>query len=610
MRTILGLLLVSILFGCGGSSGSDDNSNTTANTAPVLTGQLSMQLTAASAGSVNFALLDAENDQLTVNYTNKPDWVEGTLSSNQLQLAATPDFFSVGAHQFGVRVSDGKLHSDYTITLNVADDPSKWVEISTPKVDFVGQWALDNGDSLHLYANETGRYLAADGDVFDLVWYGMNGYIEISSTQVNCVSDECYDYFEVYVIATEEGRKRLVLESDEEMLAVTVTPHNTKPLQDGLYSLNHLAVDYVYSIDGSSAHIYAPFKFMVSGSSLNSWAEIETQFTAGGGLQAKSNIDQFTMNLYRYTTGDYVNIEFGVNFVVGEILPSADGRLTIQYQLSFVLNDSTIEPQDFDGMTEALAQPYTGHLELGFNEQTAVPQFALDTSYYASFRLKPDFDNHNMLFGAAEVLFRSANKGIARFSVPQAFTQQESEFDWTIDGRQLVITLGDEVYRYRFIQHPANGLSIVNQNNLYSPLLVADQQYSAQALFGNFLTEQYVNMTPYYHNIFADNTASLFTSYRDVYGDGYKPYKWQQESDGSITFVYSAVCDEEQTFSQCATELEQRLEDGESVTVNYRNFKVIKQTERETFIQSSYDYRNSSYNQSVQSVLRLLNVPQ
>lgn len=604
------LLLSIMLLGCGGSSDSGDTPPVQINTAPVLSGQLSLALSVASTGALSFALQDAENDSLSVSYTGKPDWVNSSQNGNQLQLSATAGLFDVGQHQFTLRVSDGKLHSDYTIYLNVSDDPSKWTEIATPKADFIGQWALDNGDALHLYANETGRYLAADGDVFDLVWYGMNGYIEISATQVNCVVDDCYDYMEVYVIAAEEGRKRLVLESDDDMLAVTVTPYTAKPLQQGLYSLNHLAVDYVHSIQGSDIQMYTPFKFAVSGSSISSWAEVDTQLNPDGVLQASSKVHQFSMRLYRYTTGDYIDVGFDVNVVAGQVLPSADNRLTIEYQLSFTLTDSTVDPQDFDGLTEALAQPYIGHLELGLNEQLAVPEFDLDTAYFSSFRLNPDFDNHNMLFGGTEILFTSASKGVARFSVPQAFSQQESEFDWSVEDDQLVIILDEQEYRYRFIQHPVNGLSLVNDYNLYYPLLVAQQLNATQPLMGSYLLEQYANRTPTYHNFFADNTASLFTDYKDNYADGYKRYKWQQESDGSITTVNSAMCENEQTFSQCADFLEQRLENGENVTITYRNFKVIKQTEHETFIQYSFDYRNQSINQSFQNVSRLLNVPQ
>ena len=602
------LLLSIMLIGCGGSSGSDDTPIAKTNTAPVLSGQLSLELSVASTGALSFALQDAENDNLSVSYTGKPDWVSSSQNGNQLQLSATAGFFDVGQHQFNIRVSDGKLHSDYTIYLNVSDDPSKWTEIATPKEEFIGQWELDNGDALHLYANETGRYLAADGDVFDLVWYGMNGFIEISSTQVNCVADECNEYFEVYVIASEESRKRIVLESEDDMLAVTATPYTGKPIQDGLYSLRHLAVDYVHSIKGSNIQIHTPFKFAVSGSSISSWAALETLVNQDGVLQAGSNPHQFSMRLYRYTTGENVDVEFDVNVIGGKVLPSADNRLTIEYQLSYTLTDSTINPQDFDGLTEALAQSYVEHLELGLIEQLAVPEFDLDTPYFSSFRLSPDFDNHNMLFGGTEVVFTSSSKGIARFSVPQAFSQRESEFEWSTEANQLVITLGGKDYRYRFIQHPINGLSLVNDYNLYYPLLVAEQVSSTQPLMGTYMLEQYAIRSQTYHNFFANNTASLFTDYKDNDISGYKSYKWQQENDGSITTLYTGMCDNEQTFNECADVMEQRLANGENVVVNYRNFKVIKETEHETFIQYSYDYRNQSSNQSFQNVSRLLKV--
>jgi hypothetical protein len=193
--------------------------------------------------------------------------------------------------------------------------------------------------------------------------------------------------------------------------------------------------------------------------------------------------------------------------------------------------------------------------------------------------------------------------------MPQTLTTIERDFTWTSEQQQLVITLEGKQYRYSFIQHPLNGLSLVTERGLHFPFLTRDKQYDAQALLGSFLTEQTSSLDEgYYHNIFTDNTATLFSNQSEPANSGYGTYKWQQESDGSITFLNGYGCERTATFAVCAAYLKQRLANGHSVSMVYRNFKIIKQTETQTFMQTTYSYQSKSLNQHSESVTRVLNV--
>jgi hypothetical protein len=610
MRTILGLLLVSILFGCGGSSGSDDTNNTTTNTAPVLTGQLSMQLTAASVGSVNFALLDAENDQLTVSYTSKPDWVEGTLSSNQLQLTATPDFFSVGEHQFNVRVSDGKLHSDYTITLNVADDPSKWVEISTPKVDFVGQWALDNGDSLHLYANETGRYLAADGKVFNLSWLYLSGYIEISSQQINCTS-ECDEYFEAYVIAADVGRKRLVLESDDSMLVVTIQRHTSATIEEGIYVMPYTSVDYVNEIVNDDVQLHLPLTLSHNGYSEYSTVKVDTRLVqgeAGVELSPVQDIRNTTLKFVNVNSDEEEQLELDIDLLSANLLEAADGILVLAYQYGVRLTHNSIDPSAYYGLTEFLTQQPVGYIEMLRSPTVAVPEIALNSAYHSGFRFEPSSITEDFLFGGTEVIFTSNQQGKAKFQIPGVTSQDDILFDWSVAGNELRIQLDAEEYSYHFIEHPQHGLSMVTSDGIYYPFVRNTEEFGKDDIIGSFRLEDVLGLSASYHNIYENNLASLFSDYPDYYSYG-ASYKWQQQSDGSITLLLANACAEELDYAACEEDLVQRFANGESVPLYYRNFQVIAKTSEHTIVQTSYNFTTQTIKQRYQSIQRWINVP-
>ena len=608
MRLLIGVLLISFLAGCGGGSDGAGDIPAKVNTAPVLVGPLNMQLTANSLGETNLAMQDAENDTLTISYTNKPSWVEGVSGNTQLKLTAKPTFFHVGSHQFSLRVSDGKSHSDYTVTLNVSDDPTKWVPIDTDKTAFIGQWSLATAGDLHLYANDTGRMFSSDGEVYELTWFERNGFIEISSTQLNCVAD-CTEHIEVFVIANDGPRKRLVFESDSQNLSVTAVPYTAKTVKSGTYTPRHTAVDFITTVNGNTVQFSLPLKLEVPTFSSSSWVPLNTQLTADGKLQPQQNFTEVTMYVQRYNQYSSQPVDINVSLHSAEIVPSAENRLTLKYQLSLSLKDNSLKPTDFIGLQELLDTPYIGFVEAEFSEQKAVPQFTFNTPYLSSFRLRTQVDGQPIEFGSSEIVFIDGTKGVARFRMPQTLTTIERDFTWTSEQQQLVITLEGKQYRYSFIQHPLNGLSLVTERGLHFPFLTRDKHYEAQALLGSFLTEQTSSLDDkYYHNIFTDNTATLYSNQSEPANSGYGTYKSQQESDGSITFLDDYGCERTATFAACAADLKRRIANGESLSLYFTNFKIIKQTETQTFMQTTYSYQSKSLNQHSESVTRVLNV--
>ncbi|WP_240222760.1 hypothetical protein [Rheinheimera hassiensis] len=612
MRYFMLLLLAGLLAGCGGSSGSDNTPPTQVNTAPVLTGQLNMQLSAASAGSVNLALADAENDTLAVSYTNKPAWVQGTLNANQLLLSATPGFFHVGTHQFVVRVSDGKLHSDYTITLNVADDPSKWTEIATSKAEFIGQWALDNGDSLYLYPNETGRYFAKNGEVFNLTWFYLNGYIEISSQKINCISD-CSEYFEAYVIAADTDRKRLVLESDDSMLAVTIQRYTSADASSGSYVMPYTAVDFVSEIVNDNIKLYLPLLLSHNGYSEYSTVEMNTRLVQGDvGVEVipLQDVSNTTIDFLHINSGNEVQLELQIDLLSANLLTASDGMLVLAYQFGARLTDTNIEASAYYGLTEFLTQQPVRYIEMLRSPTVAVPEIALNSTYHSAFRFEPSSIIEDFLFGGTEVIFTTNQQGKAKFEIPGATPLDDIQFDWAVTGSELQIQLDSQQYSYRFIEHPVFGLSMVTSRDVYYPFVKRTEVFSVNDIIGSFRLEDVMGFSAVYHNIYNNHLASLSSSYPDTSTHSYgASYKWQEQGNGSITLLYANACAAELDYESCEDDLIQRLANGEPVLLYYRNLRVVAKTQENTIVQISYNYTTQTMKQRYQSIQRWTNVP-
>ncbi len=607
MKRYLYLLFSLLLTGCGGGSGDSATAPAKVNTAPLLIGQLNMQLTATTSGESTFALQDAENDVLTVSYTDKPAWVEAVVSGNQLKLRALPGFLQVGTSKFSIRVSDGKTHSDYSIMLNVADDPTKWSQIAAVETDFIGQWSLSTGDDLHLYSDKTGRFFANDGNVYDLTWFDWNNSIQITSTKKHCVL-LCQESIKAYFIASEGSKKRLVMESDTKNISMTMQPYTDKNLNNNKYLKEQLAISWLGSLQDNRLDVELPYVVKVANYSLHAAARISGQIDNAGKMQAQSAIDEVSLYLPEINGGrKYVDVI--VNLTSVEVLPSATKRLTLKYQFDFILKDNSLNVDNFIGLKRLLETPYVGFAELTLAEKIDVPKIMLNTPYFSGFRLKTVIDGQEFAVGASEVIFTDSNTGVARFRKTDLSTVHERNFSWSVTQQQLTIRLDDKDYRYTFTRHPVHGVSLITEKQFLYPFLTNDKKFDARDLIKSYILEKETNSVwTRYHNIFADNIAELYTNEPRLVNANSRGYKWQQESDDSITLLQATDCDISMVFTSCADHLQRRLALGEDISIIYRNFKLIKKTDNNVYIQSSYSRKDRTSNEYFEVVERWISI--
>lgn len=103
----------------------------TGNVAPTFTMDDAYDVTVNEAMKINFAVFDADGDDLTIEGHNMPNWVSLKLSSNGGELTGTPT--DEGKYVFTITATDGTLTTTHKVTLNVTDGTG--VEIVKVEMD-------------------------------------------------------------------------------------------------------------------------------------------------------------------------------------------------------------------------------------------------------------------------------------------------------------------------------------------------------------------------------------------------------------------------------------------------------------------------------------------
>jgi len=606
-----------LLAGCGGGSGggSSDSGSGVANTAPVISGALSFDTKVLESRVLSYAVTDAEQDAVTVSFANKPEWIESSLQNNQLTLSMQPDFFDIKNHAFSMTLSDGKSKNTYNFTVNVTDDSQRWVQLNKAESEFVGQWSFDNNSTLVLYPNNKGVYIQQDGNISKLTWQYWNGYVELHTEKLSCVAD-CSESIEIYMIAEKDQLRRMVLESDREALAVTGTKAQQQNITQGIYVIPDLFAGMVQGVLADRIQIEIPVYLEYPGGTVTSVIPVLDLTTVKNGNNTTIQlpvepVGSIPVWLYNTKTNDSTSIELDIQLVTAELLPSASDVLVFNYGFRFKLKDQTIDPDDYWGLAEVLATEEKDFLTLVKGQALAVPKIDLNTSYFSNFRFEHDSAESNFMLGGSEVIFTSATEGKVIFTLAATQQKLEKSFTWRVVKEQLIITLDGKSYTYGFVKTPMNDITLVAEQDWYSPFVQKNIESKTDDLIGSFLLGSSITGEyKYYMNIFSDYKALLFSLYTQT--ESYSSdYKWREEADGSMTLIYSGDCAEEASFSSCETEREQRYENNEPITLEHQVLKVIAKDDKHTWIHRSVTYKNSSMdlNQSHEFVEKLINVP-
>ncbi|EGM79543.1 hypothetical protein Rhein_0001 [Rheinheimera sp. A13L] len=603
-----------LLAGCGGSGGgSSDSGSGSTNTAPVISGALSFDVTVLESRVLTYAVTDAEQDAVTVSFANKPEWIEGALQNNQLTLSMKPGFFDIKNHTFSITLSDGKAKSTYDFSVNVTDDSQRWVQINKAESEFVGQWSFDNNSKLVLYPNNEGVYVQQDDNISKLSWQYRNGYVELHTEKLICL-EECHESIELYMVAEKDHLRRLILESDIAALAVTATKAQQQNMAEGIYVTPQFSNGKAQQVLANSIEFELPIHFEFGyGSSTSFMAAIELATVKNDKNKTvqlpAEPIYSFPIWLHNFNANESTSVDVDIQLVDAEFLPSESDILVFSYGVKVTLKDATINPENYIGLSELLDTELRFFATLLKAQSLPVPEFDLNVSYFSGFRLKHDFTESDFVFGGSEVIFTSNTEGKAIFTL--AATQQKSEqaFTWRVANEQLIITLDGKNYTYGFIKTPMGDISIVAGQDWYSPFVQQSIESKTDDLIGSFFYGNSITGSDkYYMNIFPNYTASLFSFYPETESTSHYN-KWRAETDGAMTILYSFACAREDSFSRCETDLEQRYENNEPVTLEHQSLKVVAKDDKHTWIHRSITYKNRSINRSYEHFEKVFNVP-
>lgn len=610
LNRLIAISMIAIgLVACGGSGG--DNSPGTANNAPTLGGPLAFSVNAQERLVMNYTLTDPENDPVTVSFTQLPAWVSHRVENQQLIVTVEPDFFDIGDTRLLLTLSDGKAQRQYNIDITVSDNPAQWQMVSKNRENFVGQWDLGGFLQLHLYANQTGFAVDQDGESFHLQWfYREQGYVEISSTQLNCTSD-CYDYLELFVIAERDDLQYWGLESDDELLALMAHRYQELPQYEGSYVSSTQSVAQVLSFptDGKVVEWELPVTIGSAGSN-RSWfqrfeLEVNDDFSIAVRQHEKSTSQLPFYNLQFYTS-DQVTLLSSLEAVT--LLPSAENMLVIEFQMKVELAEPSIEPEHYDGLSELLGRGNTHTITLLQASPAEVPAIQFGSPYVSGFRFEQAMPEHNFLFGGNEVIFHSNQQGVAHFYIPGIELTNEVPFSWRTEQGHLFIELAGREYGYYFLRTPTNGVSLVAENGVYYPFVHSETNQTG-SLAGSYLVEStnfQFDHSRMYHTFYDDYKAMLFGSY----SQGSANYLWRKEDNGSVTTLFATNCALWwMSFTDCESYLKQLQLDGIATWLQYRNYQLIAEDEQSIVVQLNYYHDNLSSKQSYQSIQRWLKVP-
>lgn len=607
IKKILALPAFLLLSACGGS-GNDNTAidNDKANSAPVMAGILSISVKPQQKMIMNYALNDAENDRITVTYNNMPQWITPQLNNKELRLEVSPSFFDIAESNFDIILSDGKAQNSYTITITVQDDPSLWQLISNPIDSFIGQWRLDDIADLHLYEDFTGFYTDIDNSSYRVEWsYNNNGYIELRTVELNCTTYDCEDIIELYTIAESTGKKRWVLESDEQVLSITATKQQQHTSYVGYYTSPSESVNYVNNMTSVQSEyiLTLPMTLENEYSTFNWIAQLNATLDTGNRFNTTTEYSDY--GYLRFSRSDVFNQQeqLQINVKVDDIhiLPSSEKTLAIQYKIKPSLADNSINIQNYSGLADFLSKDIVKTLVQISTEQIDAPQIELNTRYFSGFRFK----HQGFAFGGNEVEFLTSQTGRAFFKIAGTDTNLEVPFSWLIENRELVITMQEETYRYPFIKTPRNEINIISSNNATYPFVQLADDVSQNDLIHTFRDESSASgLIDMYYSFYSNNSASLFSTYEG----GTSGYLWRSESDGSITVLESHQCNYWYDFNRCETQLKEKWENQEISWIRYRNYKVITKTADGIIVQMSYNLQQANQSTVYQTLYRWLNV--
>ena len=630
MKKLLSVSALTLaLTACGGGSSKDKTPDVKEeqNTAPTLSGSLTLSAKALESTNLVVDLKDEQNDSVTTTIIDKPEWLTVTTSSNQVTFSAEPSLFEVANHAFTLEVSDGKASNQYTLIVNVAENRAAWQPIELSNSEVMGNWQSSDGSVQLSFATEDTGVIAQNGELSRFDWSNPD-VIALNTQAIDCLH-ECNQQalLEMEVLAKRDDAIRVELfnVSTDKGEVVTLYKSNTElssayyvDMDDNTFHMvNHVNTEGEESYFEVSIASYIP----TASGSTTSFPYAEFSAT----LEGKSlaiNGDKFITNSYANQLnkeGYEVNVEFDLNLINAEVVAQFDdfAVLKLQHVLSYHDEADAANIVESEELTEAM-KVQTSVVALQKLTPIAVPELEVGKTYTGRLNNKNSDTGEGLTFRYLPSFFTitAADTVTVTFNTPISTDSFKWHYNLDNNGDTIKVTGNGLDTSLQFFTQPDGKTLMVRERNKeerqarlgYEFIEVIDDSTITlddyKHLF-SYLRQGYTsgNLKTYWF-LNDDGKGSFY--YADQYGlenrANFTPNTyWQFEADNSISFAMMSQCPSAFDYSSCKDEV---LGDDENLYASLINFKIIHK-EADKFIfdrlfwQRIYNYSDKEVEENI-----------
>ncbi|UAA38633.1 hypothetical protein KIH87_18540 [Paraneptunicella aestuarii] len=456
------------------------SATTRSNSAPIATGSLSFTASAATSSEFKITTVDAQGDALTVSVADKPEWLEWQLTNNQLLFTATPDFFDIGDYDVTFTLSDGQLSNSYQLHISVQDNTTAYQDIALNEDIVLGSWALQDGQTFHLFSAGNGLYSDAQEQLFRMSWQQDNDYqLTFNTYLLDCSQCEATQSWQMRVVAQKEGQnstltgvqQRWLLQQGDQAQAINASSVQSVTLNAGYYMALATSDSVVSQINLEQHTLTLNGTALVKGQTLpiSVQGKLETDDTQSiyfdePEVQVPA-YDNFISSWYNNSAGAFLGLRFDLYPTELQALYASEQLVLAQVTLIPALSeeDANINHVDFDGLDAFLNTPIT--TTFVYKPLTPVTEMTLATGQNIASRFiaqaTASISGINMqVFGANTLEIVSESEANLQFHLSESNADVATQsVSWSLEQGALTLqTQEGETHNYQLLSD-ANGVT-------------------------------------------------------------------------------------------------------------------------------------------------------
>ncbi|MBF7072579.1 hypothetical protein ISG33_04100 [Glaciecola sp. MH2013] len=535
------------------------------NSAPSLSGPLSFDVLANESQIVVLDASDADGDTMNLSIEEPPSWLTVSFENNQATIGSNPGFFDIGEYQIRLTIADGTVSKDYSLMIQVADNPSAYTLPTYTQESLPQTWLLENEEQFHFYNQNNGLFKDADGSLFPIAWSVEGDNIQINVLQPTAVEDDILDRISLRVLVEENNRYRLSVErEDTPSLTVNTKAIPTISPQHTTYGTLSLSNARSLSFDSQSNSIIGSISGITS-----------QDFTMSGTFD-----EQGTVTL---TSGEIVTrIEVfeAQNRRTGlmERVPVKDVITEVQIQYvddslaifktatkSFLTDsDPDATADDYPALENRLNRTQINYHEMYALTEADIPALSPGQFLFSKFNsgFESSSDDYTNL-GANQLEIVSDSEAILTTTMIGPGRRIETEeVVWSASGNMLELIRDGQAERYYgfttvsgefvlrgYIEAIEAGVPITAYETAVvgEPLAFTSNDFSY--LYNTLSISLLRGNEPIIHNFRPDGTGGLFNL-----GDDSNAERWKLNPDGSFSILSnlsSAICGSTDSYDSC-----------------------------------------------------------